>query len=225
MSVTTSPVPRVALVDDHRLMAQSLGLALQEAGYEAVLIHPEADVAAQVRAWRPDVLLLDLDLGQLSGLDLLPELRTVCPVVVVTAETDTACWGACIIAGAAGVVSKSGPIDAVVTAVVAVLDGRPAVAEDDKLRWLRAHEHQTREQERNLAPFRRLTQREEQVLAAVLDGQPAAEIARTAVVSEATVRTQIRAVLTKLGVGSQLQAAALAHRVGWAARRSGRRAV
>lgn len=223
--VTRSPVPRVALVDDHRLMAQALGLALQEAGYEAVLIHPEADVAAQVQAWQPDVLLLDLDLGQFSGLDVLPEVRTVCPVVVVTAETDAACWGACIVAGAAGVVPKSDPVDAVVAAVAAVLDGRPAVAENDKLAWLRAHEHRTREQERNLAPFRRLTQREEQILAAVLDGQPAAEIARTAVVSEATVRTQIRSVLTKLGVGSQLQAAALAHRVGWAARRSGRRAV
>lgn len=223
--MTRSPVPRVALVDDHRLMAQALGLALQEAGYEAVLIHPEGDVVAQVRAWRPDVLLLDLDLGQLSGLDLLPELVTVCPVVVVTAETDTARWGACVVAGAVGVVPKSDPVEAVVDAVVAVLDGRMAVAEDDKLHWLRAYEHQTRERERNLAPFRRLTQREEQVLAAVLDGQPAAEIARTAVVSEATVRTQIRSVLTKLGVGSQLQAVALAHRVGWAARRSGRRAV
>lgn len=220
--MTGSPAARVALVDDHRLMAQALGLALQEAGYEAVLVHPEKDVPAQVRAWRPDVLLLDLDLGELSGLDLLPELRTVCPVVVVTAETDTARWGACIVAGAAGVVPKSDPVDAVVAAVSAVLHGRPAVADDDRLRWLRAHEHRTREQERNLAPFRRLTEREEQILTAVLDGQPAAEIARTAVVSEATVRTQIRSVLTKLGVGSQLQAAALAHRVGWA-RRAGRR--
>ena len=57
--------------------------------------------------------------------------------------------------------------------------------------------------------------REEEVLAALVDGEPALAIADRATVSEATVRSHIRSVLTKLGVGSQLQAVAKARRAGW----------
>ena len=53
------------------------------------------------------------------------------------------------------------------------------------------------------------------MLHALASGQSAAQIAAAAYVSEATVRTQVRAVLTKLGVTSQLQAIALARRAGW----------
>jgi len=72
-----------------------------------------------------------------------------------------------------------------------------------------------RDEAARLAPFRQLTPREQAVLAAVVDGVPALEIAQTSSVSEATVRTQIRAVLAKLGVRSQLAAAAAARRAGW----------
>ena len=64
-------------------------------------------------------------------------------------------------------------------------------------------------------PFERLSSRETQVLQALADGRSVAEIARDWVVSEATVRTQVRAVLTKLGVTSQLAAVAAARRAGW----------
>ena len=72
-------------------------------------------------------------------------------------------------------------------------------------------------QRERLEPFERLTPREAEVLALLMQGQAAEAIARRFVVSEATVRTQIRGVLGKLGVGSQLAAVAEAHRVGWQA--------
>ena len=65
------------------------------------------------------------------------------------------------------------------------------------------------------APFASLTDREEQVLLAICDGESAAGIAADWEVSVATVRSHIRAVLAKLGAGSQLEAAAMARWVGW----------
>jgi len=60
--------------------------------------------------------------------------------------------------------------------------------------------------------FAQLTQREQQVLAALLDGDSAAEIAAKEFLAIPTVRSHLRAILTKLGVSSQLAAAAMAHR-------------
>jgi DNA-binding NarL/FixJ family response regulator len=66
-----------------------------------------------------------------------------------------------------------------------------------------------------LTPFERLTMREREVLAALVDGLSAEEIAETQFVALTTVRSQIRSVLQKLGVRSQLAAVAHANRVGW----------
>ena len=68
---------------------------------------------------------------------------------------------------------------------------------------------------RALSPFEQLTMREREVLAALVDGLTAEEIAETHFVALTTVRSQIRAVLQKLGVRSQLAAVAYANRVGW----------
>lgn len=73
-----------------------------------------------------------------------------------------------------------------------------------------------REDERSVrAPFDRLSAREKQVLAALCVGRSVTQIAGDWVVSVPTVRTQVRAILTKLDAGSQLEAVAQAHRSGW----------
>jgi DNA-binding NarL/FixJ family response regulator len=212
---------RVAVVEDHRLLAQSLGLALQAAGHEAVLIDPTDDVPVRVAQWRPAVVLLDLNLGAGgTGDELVAVLGAVAPVLVLTGEDDRARWGRCLRAGAAGVLSKESDVEEVVGAVGRLAAGQPVVPDAERSTWLRAAERAERDTATRLAPFRRLTPREQDVLTALVDGMPAAAIAADAVVSEATVRTQIRAVLTKLGVGSQLQAVAAARRAGWSARRN-----
>ena len=66
-----------------------------------------------------------------------------------------------------------------------------------------------------LSPFEQLTQREREVLALLIDGLAAEEIAETRYVALTTVRSQIRSVLRKLGVRSQLAAVARASRAGW----------
>ena len=68
---------------------------------------------------------------------------------------------------------------------------------------------------KDLAPFKTLTSREQAVLAGLAQGRRAEIIAAAAFLSEGTVRSQIRSVLAKLGVNSQLEAVALAWTVGW----------
>jgi DNA-binding NarL/FixJ family response regulator len=214
----------VAIVDDHRFLAQTLALALQEADFDAVLIDPSDDVALRVRQWHATVVLLDLNLEQrVSGDDLIPALSTDLAVVVLTAENDQARWGECLLAGAVGVLAKSSPLEDVVTAVASAARGDAVISDAQRMAWLRAADHRRAQTEAALAPFRRLTPREEEVLAALVDGEPALAIAESATVSEATVRSHIRSVLTKLGVGSQLQAVAKARRAGWSQDRHSRR--
>jgi DNA-binding NarL/FixJ family response regulator len=215
---------RVAIVDDHRFLAQTLALALQDGGFDAVLIDPRDDVVARVGPWRAAVVLLDLNLeGEVTGDDLIPALAVDRAVVVLTAERDQARWGRCLLGGALGVLPKSSPLEDVVSAVARAARGEAVVDDAQRMSWLRAADRERTETESALAPFRRLTPREEEVLAALVDGEPAVVIAERATVSEATVRSHIRSVLTKLGVGSQLQAVAQARRAGWTRDREARR--
>ena len=216
----TLPI-RVAIVDDHRFLAQTLALALQDGDFDAVLIDPADNVVQRVAQWAASVVLLDLNLErEVTGDQLIPALSADRAVVVLTAETDEARWGECLLAGAVGVLPKSSPLEDVVTAVGRAARGEVVVGDAQRMSWLRAADRQRAQTETALAPFRRLTPREEEVLAALVDGEPALAIAERATVSEATVRSHIRSVLTKLGVGSQLQAVAQARRAGWSGERN-----
>ena len=134
---------------------------------------------------------------------------------MLTAETRRGVLASCLEAGAAGWICKDAFLDEVVATLDDVLAGRPLIGRGareallDELRIERAG------QRRALSPFEQLTVRERRVLAALVDGMSAEEIAEAHFVALTTVRTQIRAVLQKLGVRSQLAAVAHANRVGW----------
>ncbi|MFW3172002.1 LuxR C-terminal-related transcriptional regulator [Geodermatophilus sp. CPCC 206100] len=214
----------VILVDDHSLFAQSVQIGLRAAGIRAERVPPTsaADIERACAAAAPATVLLDLRLGTgvdgvpIDGLDLVgPVTAAGCRVVVVTGETGDGTWGTAVERGAVTVLPKDTGLDDLLQVVTAVREGRPVLSEGRRQDLLAAARRARAEENARLAPFRQLSAREGEVLRCLATGMPAATIAATAHVSEATVRTQIRAVLTKLEVTSQLQAVALARRSGW----------
>lgn len=210
---------RVMVVEDHGLLAQSLRLTLTAEGM-AVSVPPldPAEILAVAERDKPEVVLLDLDLGPLGGDGaalIEPLALTGARVIVVSGETDRVRLTACIESGAHGLVSKAAPLDELLSAILRTAAGEdilPGWQRDKLLSELRLARAARR---RELAPFESLTVRECTVLAAIMAGRSAAQIAAAEYLSEATVRTHIRGILNKLGVSSQLAAVAEAGRVAW----------
>ncbi|MCO8127002.1 response regulator transcription factor [Acidimicrobiia bacterium EGI L10123] len=207
------------IVEDHGLLGDSLGAALCSEGFEVlrpVTLDVET-VLAEAADARPHMALLDFRLdGDATALPMIAPLRDGgASVVMVTGERDRLRLAECVEAGAIGLVDKAVSFDELLEAVRHVARLRTLLSKgerDDLLRLLR--EARLADGERR-EPFERLTAREQAVLGALMDGLSAEAIAERDFVSIATIRSQIRAILTKLGVSSQLAAVALARAAEW----------
>jgi two-component system, NarL family, nitrate/nitrite response regulator NarL len=209
--------PTVLVADDHRTLAAGLALLLDTAGHSAVTAADPHQVVAEAEVLRPAVVLLDLRLGDgTTSVRHIPALVELgCRVLVLTGVTDPVELGRALEAGASGIVPKTSDPDTVVTAVRNALAGREAHRDGYRIRCLDELRAERRRQQQQYAPFDSLTAREAAVLAEMMRGLSADVIADLHYVSLATVRSQIRAVLRKLEVNSQLAAVAMAHRCGW----------
>jgi two-component system, NarL family, nitrate/nitrite response regulator NarL len=209
----------VLVVEDHELLAQSVAYALRDRGLHVVIspsLTPDP-VSQLVRDRQPRLVLLDLDFGDHgSSVPLIGRcVEAGARVLMLTAVTDRARLATCIEAGAVGVVAKAQPLDDLVSAITEVIEQGTALTYAQRQEWLAELREHRRDEAQRLEPFERLTERERQVLGALLDGWSADRIAEEWVVSITTVRSQIRSILLKLGVKSQLQAVAEARRAGW----------
>lgn len=212
--------PRIVIVDDHGLLGQSLSFALNADGLRAERCPnlTEDDILASVAPGDVEVVLLDLDVGGELGstLPLIPEIvGTGTKVVMMTGVTDRVRLAECVEAGAIGIVAKSEPFDDLVDAVRRVTERGNLLSHEQRENYLGELRRHRAETHARLETFERVTPRESQVLAALIDGRSAEQIATEWVVSIATVRSQIRTLLLKLGVNSQLSAVALARKAGW----------
>jgi two-component system nitrate/nitrite response regulator NarL len=212
----------VAVVEDHVLFAEALDVTLTLEGYEVTRlpvgdqIGPSQLLAALLRL-RPDIAMLDLDLG--AGGDgarlVRPLTQAGIAATVVTGSLDGARWGECLSEGARAVLSKSAPLDQILAAISRVAEGRPVHSVEERQRLV----NQFRMEGETAKSLRRkldlLTSRESEVLAHLMRGRPVRDIAQASFVSEATVRTQVKSILAKLEVTSQLAAVGAAHQVGW----------
>jgi two-component system nitrate/nitrite response regulator NarL len=224
LSVRPSAV-RVAVVDDHVSVAEALELALGAQGYDVRRIEvpsspaSSATLVSTITRWRPTVVLLNLDLGPFGdGAPLVgPLVARGAEVIVLTGQTDRARWGEVLALGARIVLSKSRPLGDLLATVRLVHQGAPVL--DRMEREVLVDEWRQRCHHYGVAHDRigLLTSREREVLGELMRGHPVREIAARGVVSEATVRTQVKSILGKLEVSSQLAAVGLAHRVGWRA--------
>jgi DNA-binding NarL/FixJ family response regulator len=212
--------PSALIVDDHGVLADGLAMALEAEGLPATVHVPtSADgILEAVAEAEPNLVLLDLDLGldRGSGVDLVGPLRALGPrVLVLTGSTDRLVHARCLEAGAAGVASKAEPFDRLLDAIRRTARGEPAMGRRRREELLDELRRERATRSERLAPFERLTPKEASVLLALAEGRSAEAIARASYVSLPTVRTQIRGILVKLGVGSQLAAVAMAAERGW----------
>lgn len=215
-----SGAARVLLVDDHRLLAESLAMALAAEGYEAEVadLLNRDRLIAHVRDVRPDLVLLDLDIGGAigDGATLVRPFREAgARVLVVSGSADSYWSGSAVEQGALGVLDKCAPFESLLSSILAAARGEDVMAANERHRLIADVRRDRERQRRLLEPFERLTDREQRVLESLADGTPVAQMAQEWFVSEATVRTQVRGVLMKLGVNSQLEAVALAQRASW----------
>ena len=134
---------------------------------------------------------------------------------MLTASTDPLLLASALEAGAHDVLPKTAPFPRLLAGIQQVLGGGSPDVENRRQDILRDARAARMEADRRLAPFLALTPREQEVLGMLMDGLQAAAIAEASYVSLATVRSQIRSILTKLGVSSQLAAVSMAIQAGW----------
>jgi two-component system nitrate/nitrite response regulator NarL len=214
---------RVLIVDDHVLFAESLELALSLEGYDGrrLELPEEGGSMATLRSLalraNPRTVILDLDLGRFGdGVNLIsPLAHAHVNVVVVTASQELGRWGECMRLGARKVLTKSGALQHALSTVRRLHQGLPVTTREELESLLDAWSHQSRVDDDIRRRLDRLTPRERQVLEALIEGRTVRAISQDSVVSEATVRTQVKSILNKLEVSSQLAAVGMANQIGW----------
>jgi DNA-binding NarL/FixJ family response regulator len=210
---------RVALVDDQAIVRAGLARILSPTdGFEVVAECVNGQQAvAELPALRPDVILMDVRMPGLDGIAATAQLRGTegaGPVLVLTTfGEDEVLWGA-IEAGAAGFVLKDSSAEDLIAAVRAVAGGGawfdPGVAPRVLERYRRVVAPATRD----AARIDLLTDREHDVLRLMARGATNVEIAATLYVAEATVKTHVGSIFTKLGVRDRAAAIVFAYNHG-----------
>jgi two-component system, NarL family, response regulator LiaR len=213
MSADTQGGPiRVVIVDDHLLV---------RSGLEAVLaIFDDIDLVAQAesgaeavavcRREHPDVVLMDLVMPDMSGVEATQQVLQSCPgtrVIALTSFTDEGLVGDTLRAGAIGYLMKNVSADQLADAIRAAHEGRSTLAPEAADVLVKAVSAP-----REIGET--LSQREREVLKLMAEGLTNADIADRLVIGVSTVKTHVSSVIAKLGCSTRTEACALAIRRG-----------
>jgi NarL family two-component system response regulator LiaR len=207
-----SKIIRVMLVDDHQMVRNGLGTFL--------LVHDDLKLVGEAadgeqalaifQRVRPDVVLMDLKMPRMDGVEATraliarnPELR----VIALTSFKEEQLIQDALEAGAIGYLLKDVDADDLADAIRAAHRGEPTLAPEAA--WML---FQARRRGRELGDD--LTEREREVLDLIVEGQTNPEIADHLIISESTVKTHVSNILSKLGVSTRTEAASLALRRG-----------
>ena len=204
----------VLLVDDHPVFRKGLRALLEELDLEVVGEAGDgAEGLERALELRPDVVLMDIHMPGLDGVEATRRLLAAWPeaqVLVLTMVADDTAVFAAIQAGALGYLLKGSGLDEIDRAVTAVAAGQ-AVYGHEVARRLRAFFTAGGGAAK---PFPELTERERDVLELVADGLSNTEISRRLFLSEKTVRNRVSDVFAKLGAANRSEAVVLARRAG-----------
>jgi DNA-binding NarL/FixJ family response regulator len=212
----------VFVVDDHPVVREGLKMLLDSSG-DVRVVGGSASVHAalpQLAQLSPDVVLLDLDLGEEDGLESLPRIVAAAPrarVLILTALRHRVKDEAALRGGARGLILKDASPEVLLRAI-------RTVAEGDL--WFDRAVLDTLRSERppaagSVPPSAQgLTAREREIVELVTEGLRNEEVARRLGISEKTVRNHLTAIFDKLGVSGRLELLAFAHQHGLARTRS-----
>ncbi|MEU2153412.1 response regulator transcription factor [Streptomyces sp. NPDC019396] len=205
---------RVLLVDDHQVVRRGLRTFL-EVQDDIEVVGEAADGAegvAQAEELGPDVVLMDVKMPGMDGIEALRRLRALdnpAKVLVVTSFTERRTVVPALRAGASGYVYKDVDPDALAGAIRSVHAGH-VLLQSEVADALLSEDEPGTGQGRGTS----LTEREREVLGLIADGRSNREIARALVLSEKTVKTHVSNILMKLDLADRTQAALWAVRHG-----------
>lgn len=208
----------VLVISSNLLVAEAIASALTNLGFAARFVMPiTTKHLRDFLEWQPAVALFDVEsVSSTSCLSILEVLSSATvPVAVMGSRLNARLIGECIDAGASFVVDTGSPLAELASVITRLLNGQVVLDDDEKRRILAPLQREVQARRARLAPFGALTQREKCVLSELMEGHGPEAIARRGSVSVLTVRSQIKSILQKLGVNSQLAAVSLAQRAGW----------
>lgn len=207
---------KILICDDHQLFAEALQVVLSRAGHEVVAVVTTPDAAvAEVARQEVDLCLLDLNFPRGSGVEAaggIHAARPECRVVALTGSTDPALAASALEAGVLGFVQKSAQVAEVVRAVERVAAGEAIITPRQLSAVLAVRRPPPVSDIARLASY--LTAREREVLQRLVRGESTRALSKSMGIRYSTARTHVQSVLTKLGVHTRLEAAALAVRHG-----------
>ena len=208
----------VLIADDQELVRSGLRLILESRGLDVVGEAADGREAVQATVLAaPDVVLMDIRMPVLDGIAATREVVRVRPatrvLVLTTYDLDEYVYGA-LRAGAAGFLLKSTPPDRLVDGIAIVSAGDALLAPTLTRRLIEEHIRRPPPSTGVPREVAALTEREREVLVEIARGLSNADIAERLFVSEATVKTHVNRIMTKLALRGRAQAVVLAYETG-----------
>jgi two-component system nitrate/nitrite response regulator NarL len=206
---------RVLLIDDHTLFRVGLEGLLTSRSIEVVASVGSGHEAQRlVDTLNPDIILLDMRMPGINGLEVLTMLReknNSLPIVMLTTSTDENDLLMSLRAGAQGYLLKDMEPDELVLALRDIVGGKTVVAPDLAPILAKAVQGKAAlHDDKDESPFSVLTPRETEILGLLAEGQSNKAIARNLGISDGTVKLHVKAILRKLSVHSRVEAAVMA---------------
>jgi len=209
---------RVLLVDDHDLFRTGLKNLLEEQGVQVVGEAPNGQTALRlVPELVPDVVIMDLNMPGLSGVETTRHLTGIAPlarVVVLTISVDDEDVMDAVMAGACGYLLKDSSIEDLLAGIRAAADGESLISPQIAVKVLQRLRSQGKSEDAAETIRAELSDREVEVLKLIANGKDNAEIARELFISPKTVKNHISNILMKLQIENRIQAAVYAVRSG-----------
>ena len=206
---------RVLIVDDQELVRAGFRMILEAQGDIRVVAEAGdgEDALIAARNARPDVVLMDIRMPRLDGVEATRRMPDAKVIILTTFDHDEYVLEA-LRAGASGFLVKDAPPEELVRAVRVVAAGDALLSPNVTRRLLDGVMSRLGSRSSPPAGFNELTERERDVLQLMARGRSNTEIASQLHVSEATVKTHVSHVLDKLGLRDRVQAVVLAYETG-----------